>query len=74
MIQLGGAVDAGAVGFGAAQLRRSVEAGLGDAFARLPPARRLEIFVQPLAPAFAAEAGLAIAAEAGGGVEQVGRS
>ena len=35
--------------------------------------RRRQIFGQALAPALAAEAALAIAAEAGGGVEQVGR-
>ena len=35
--------------------------------------RRAEIFGQPLAPALAAKAALAIAAEAGAGVEQVGR-
>ncbi len=71
-IELGGAVDRIAVGRRRAAGQR-VQGRL-DRLGRLRRRRRrFEVFGQSFAPALAAEAALAIAAEAGGGVEQVGR-
>ena len=71
-IQLGGAVDAGRRRRRRPARRCSLAASPASALRGFGASHRLQIFRHALAAALAAEAAFAIAAEAGGGVEQVG--